>query len=144
MSDGLCLHHPRPRLPKLSILPKMKKPPIGGETPEQMLCHKKSFFLSFFSLAIADNICRMMETKEKDRKMTNTIVLNTVGELVNFLNETSLTTLVDRVAFGMDLLDTVRANENEIAIDNDLGFCDDGGFIRIDDMGYVVEDFGIC
>lgn len=86
----------------------------------------------------------MMETKEKDRKMTNTIVLNTVGELVNFLNETSLTTLVDRVAFGMDLLDTVRANENEIAIDNDLGFCDDGGFIRIDDMGYVVEDFGIC
>lgn len=86
----------------------------------------------------------MMETKEKDRKMTNTIVLNTVGELVNFLNETSLTTLVDRVAFGMDLLDTVRANDNEIAIDNELGFMDDGGFIRIDDMGYVVEDFGIC
>ena len=76
--------------------------------------------------------------------MTNTIVLNTVGELVNFLNETSLTTLVDRVAFGLDLLDTVRANDNEIAIDNELGFMDDGGFIRIDDMGYVVEDFGIC
>jgi len=76
--------------------------------------------------------------------MTNTIVLNTVGELVNFLNETSLTTLVDRVAFGMDLLDTVRANDNEIAIDNELGFMDDGGFIRIDDMGYVVEDFAIC
>ena len=86
----------------------------------------------------------MIETKEKDRKMTNTIVLNTIGELVNFLNETSLTTLVDRVAFGMDLLDTVRANDNEIAIDNELGFMDDGGFIRIDDMGYVVEDFGIC
>lgn len=76
--------------------------------------------------------------------MTNTIVLNTVGELVNFLNETSLTTLVNRVAFGLDLLDTVRANDNEIAIDNELGFMDDGGFIRIDDMGYVVEDFGIC
>lgn len=86
----------------------------------------------------------MMETKEKDKKMTNTIVLNTVGELVNFLNETSLTTLVDRVAFGLDLLDTVRANDNEIAIDNELGFMDDGGFIRIDDMGYVVEDFAIC
>ena len=76
--------------------------------------------------------------------MTNTIVLNTVGELVNFLNETSLATLVDRVAFGMDLLDTVRANDNEIAIDHELGFCNDGGFIRIDDMGYVVEDFAIC
>jgi len=85
-----------------------------------------------------------METKEKDRKMTNTIVLNTKAELIDLINNTEMTTFVDRVAFGLDLLDTVRANGNEIAIDNDLGFCDDGGFIRIDDMGYVVEDFAIC
>ena len=72
--------------------------------------------------------------------MDNLIVLNTVAELANFLNDNTMPTLVDRVAFGLDLLDTVRANDNEIAIDNDLGFCDDGGFIRIDDMGYVVSD----
>lgn len=85
-----------------------------------------------------------METKEKGRKMTNTIVLNTKAELIDLINNTEMTTFVDRVAFAMDLLDTVRANDNEIAIDHELGFCDDGGFIRIDDMGYVVEDFGIC
>lgn len=75
--------------------------------------------------------------------MDNLIVLNTVAELANFLNSNTMPTLVDRVAFGLDLLDTVRANGNEIAIDNDLGFCDDGGFIRIDDMGYVVEEFAV-
>lgn len=75
--------------------------------------------------------------------MDNLIVLNTVAELANFLNSNTMPTLVDRVAFGLDLLDTVRANGNEIAIDNDLGFYDDGGFIRIDDMGYVVEEFAV-
>ncbi len=75
--------------------------------------------------------------------MDNLIVLNTVAELANFLNANTMPTLVNRVAFGLDLLDTVRANGNEIAIDNDLGFCDDGGFIRIDDMGYVVEEFAV-
>lgn len=75
--------------------------------------------------------------------MDNLIVLNTVAELANFLNHNTMPTLVNRVAFGLDLLDTVRANGNEIAIDNDLGFCDDGGFIRIDDMGYVVEEFAV-
>ena len=49
-------------------------------------------------------------------------------------------TLVDRVAFGLDLLDTVRANGNVIDIDEEIGFCDDGGEIVIDDMGYVVSD----
>lgn len=76
--------------------------------------------------------------------MENLIVLNTVSELRDLINTTTLTTFVGRVAFAMDLLDHVRANGNEIAIDHDLGFYDDGGFIRIDEMGYVVEDFAIC
>jgi hypothetical protein len=74
----------------------------------------------------------------------NLIVLNTVTELTEFLNKTSLDTLVNRVAFASDLLERVRANDNEIAIDEELGFCDDGGFIQIDEMGYVVNDFAIC
>jgi hypothetical protein len=77
-------------------------------------------------------------------KMRNLIVLNTVAELVDLLNNTEMATLVNEVAFAGDLLNRVRANDNEIAIDEELGFCDDGGFIRIDDMGYVVEDFAIC
>ena len=76
--------------------------------------------------------------------MENLIVLNTKSELTEFLNNNTLTTLVGRVAFGLDLLDHVRANGNEIAIDHDLGFCDDGGWIEVDDMGYVVADFAIC
>lgn len=76
--------------------------------------------------------------------MRNLIVLNTVAELVNLINNTSMTTFVNNVAFADDLLERVRANDNEIAIDEDLGFCDDGGWIRIDDDGYVVEDFAIC
>ena len=81
--------------------------------------------------------------RKEEMTMDNLIVLNTVAELANFLNHNTMPTLVNRVAFGLDLLDTVRANGNEIAIDNDLGFCDDGGFIRIDDMGYVVEEFAV-
>jgi hypothetical protein len=76
--------------------------------------------------------------------MRNLIVLNTVTELVDLLNNTEMATLVNEVAFAGDLLDYVRANDNEIAIDDELGFMDDGGFIRVDDMGYVVEDFAIC
>jgi hypothetical protein len=38
----------------------------------------------------------------------------------------------------MDLLDHARDNDNEIEIGND------GGFIQIDEMGYVVADFAIC
>ena len=70
----------------------------------------------------------------------NLIVLNTVAELTEFLNHTILDTLVGGVAFGMDLLEKVRANVNQISIDDEIGFCDDGGEIQIDDMGYVVSD----
>ncbi len=76
--------------------------------------------------------------------MANLIVLNTKAELVDLINNTEMTTFVNRVAFAMDLLDHVRANGNEIAIDDELGFMDDGGYIQIDDMGYVVADFAIC
>ena len=72
--------------------------------------------------------------------MENLIVLNTKAELVEFLNNTSMHTLVNRVAFAMDLLETVRANNNQISIDEDLGFMDDGGWLEVDDMGYVVDD----
>lgn len=76
--------------------------------------------------------------------MENMIVLNTKAELIEFLDNTEMDTLVNRVAFAADLLDMVRSNDNEIAIDHELGFMDDGGYIRIDEMGYVVEDFAIC
>jgi hypothetical protein len=76
--------------------------------------------------------------------MENLIVINTVSELRDLINTTTLPTFVGRVAFAMDLLDHVRANDNEIAIDHELGFMDDGGYIQIDEMGYVVEDFAIC
>ena len=76
--------------------------------------------------------------------MENMIVLNTKAELIELINNTTLTTFVNRVAFAMDLLEMVRANDNEICIDHELGFMDDGGYIRIDEMGYVVEDFAIC
>lgn len=72
--------------------------------------------------------------------MENLIVLNTKAELVEFLNNTSMHTLVNRVAFAMDLLEMVRANDNQISIDEELGFMDDGGWIEVDDMGYVVDD----
>lgn len=75
--------------------------------------------------------------------MENLIVLNTVAELTEFLNNTTLTTLVNRVAFASDLLDHVRANGNVIDIDEAIGFADDGGDIEIDDMGYVIRDLYI-
>jgi hypothetical protein len=82
--------------------------------------------------------------EEKDKKMENLIVLNTVAELKEFLDNTSLSTLVGRVAFAADLLDHVRASGyNQIAIDDELGFMDDGGWIEIDDMGYVIDDFAV-
>lgn len=76
--------------------------------------------------------------------MRNMIVLNTKAELVELLNNTEMTTLVDNVAFAMDLLEMVRSNDNVISIDENLGFCDDGGWIEVDEMGYVVSDFAIC
>ena len=76
--------------------------------------------------------------------MRNMIVLNTKAELVELLNTTKMTTFVGNVAFAMDLLEMVRANDNLIEINEDVGRCDDGGWIEIDEMGYVVSDFAIC
>jgi hypothetical protein len=71
----------------------------------------------------------------------NMIVLNTVNELVELLNKGSLDTLINRVAFAGDLLAKVReSGYSQILIDDDLGFCDDGGWIEIDEMGYVVDE----
>jgi hypothetical protein len=71
--------------------------------------------------------------------MRNLIVLNTVAELVEFLNTNTLDTLVDNVAFAGDLL--ARVNKfNQINIDEEIGFCDDGGWIEVDDMGYVIDE----
>ena len=76
--------------------------------------------------------------------MENMIVLNTVAELKEFLNNTSLASLVGRVAFASDLLEKVRENGyNQICIDEELGFMDDGGWIEVDEVGYVVDDFAI-
>lgn len=76
--------------------------------------------------------------------MRNLIVLNTVAELVELLDTTEMTTFVNEVAFASDLLAKVRENDNVIEINEDLGRCDDGGWIEIDEMGYVVSDFAIC
>lgn len=76
--------------------------------------------------------------------MRNMIVLNTVAELVELLDTTNMDTFVNEVAFAGDLLATVRENDNMIEIDENLGRCDDGGWIEIDEMGYVVSDFAIC
>ena len=76
--------------------------------------------------------------------MENMIVLNTVAELREFLDNTGLDTLVGRVAFASDLLEKVRENgHNQICIDEELGFMDDGGWIEVDEVGYVVDDFAI-
>ena len=65
------------------------------------------------------------------------VVFNTMDELISYLDSNAPDTLVNVAAFGLDLLDLARENDNEIEIGND------GGFIRVDEMGYVVEDFAI-
>jgi hypothetical protein len=83
----------------------------------------------------------MKAQEKKERKMDNLIVLNTVAELTEFLNSNTFDTLVNRVAFADDLLALVRESGCDgIAIDEEIGFCDDGGWIGIDEMGYVVSD----
>ena len=72
--------------------------------------------------------------------MENMIVLNTLTELKNFLYHNTLPTLVNRVAFASDLLEHVRCNDNQICLDEELGLMDDGGWIGVDEVGYVVED----
>lgn len=91
---------------------------------------------------MADNICIMKAQEKKERiKMENMIVLNTVAELTELLNSGSLDTLVNKVAFAGDLLAMVReSGYSQISIDEEIGFCDDGGWIEIDEMGYVVGD----
>ncbi|NBP04004.1 MAG: hypothetical protein EBU90_28705 [Proteobacteria bacterium] len=69
--------------------------------------------------------------------MRNLIVFNTMSELVSYLDNTGIDTLVNVAALGMDLLDYARENDNQIEIG------EDGGWIEIDEMGYVVEDFAI-
>jgi hypothetical protein len=69
--------------------------------------------------------------------MRNMMIFNTMSELVSFLSSNSPSTLVNVAAFGMDLLDLARSNGNEIEIG------EDGGYIRIDEMGYVVDDFSV-
>lgn len=70
--------------------------------------------------------------------MKNLKVFNTMNELIDYLSENDVLTLVGDAAFGLDLLDHARENNNEI----EIGW--DGGFIQIDEMGYVVADFAIC
>jgi hypothetical protein len=70
-------------------------------------------------------------------KMRALVVFNTMDELISYLDSNAPDTLVNVAAFGLDLLDLARENDNEIEIGND------GGFIRVDEMGYVVEDFAI-
>jgi hypothetical protein len=82
-------------------------------------------------------------SRKRIDKMENMIVLNTVRELCDLLNNTRLDSFVNRVAFASDLLERVRQNDNMIEINHELGFCDDGGFIQIDEMGYVVDDYAI-
>jgi hypothetical protein len=73
--------------------------------------------------------------------MENLIVLNTMTELTEFLNTNRLDTLVNNVAFASDLLEKARENGfNQICINEDLGFADDGGWIEVDEMGYVVDE----
>lgn len=73
--------------------------------------------------------------------MRNLIVLNTVAELTELLNNNRLDTFVNNVAFAGDLLEKVRENgTNQICINEDIGFMDDGGWIEVDEMGYVVDD----
>ena len=92
-------------------------------------------------LDFVDNICIMTAQEKERKKMENLIVLNTVSELTEFLNHNDLPSIVNRVAFAGDLLSLVREGGYDgIAIDEEIGFCDDGGWIGIDEMGYVVND----
>jgi hypothetical protein len=97
------------------------------------------------NLISIDNLKKpcIIQAKKERKKMRNLIVLNNKAELVELLNNNDLNTFVDNVAFALDLLDMVRANDNVVEINEDLGFVDDGGWIQIDDMGYVVEEFAV-
>lgn len=73
--------------------------------------------------------------------MRNTIVLNTVAELVELLNNNSLETFVYNVAFAGSLFEKVRENEHsQICINEEIGFADEGGWLEIDEEGYVSRE----
>lgn len=78
----------------------------------------------------------------------NLIVFNTVTELHHFLDNnhddkghTQYYSLVGVAAFAGDLLSLVRSNGGVYEIVDPV---DDGGWIEIDDDGYVASDFAIC
>lgn len=67
--------------------------------------------------------------------------VNTRNELIDLLNNNDSHTFVGVVRFGGELLAEVFDGEyNQISIDHELGFCDDGGWIEIDASGNVIED----
>ena len=69
------------------------------------------------------------------------ITVKTRNELSDLLNNNDSHTLVGVVRFGGVLLAEVFDGEyNQISIDHELGFMDDGGWIEIDFNGYVIED----
>ena len=69
------------------------------------------------------------------------ITVNTRNELSELLSKNTSHTLVGLVRFGGELLAEVFDGEyNQISIDHELGFMDDGGWIEIDDNGNVIED----
>ena len=68
------------------------------------------------------------------------ITIHTRNELTEFLNSNDLPSLVGAVSFAGDLLASVRSTCGQIAIDDELGFADDGGWIEIDENGVVVDD----
>lgn len=66
------------------------------------------------------------------------MIFISVAELNDYLQNHDVDTLVDRAAFGLDLLDRVRDNDNVFEITDPV---DDGRWIEIDDDGYVVKDY---
>lgn len=69
------------------------------------------------------------------------IILNNTTELTAFLNNNDLPSLVGVVSFAGDLLAMAHATGfNQISIDEEIGFCDDGGWIEVDETGVVVDD----
>jgi len=70
------------------------------------------------------------------------ITVNTRKELTDLLNNGDYHTLVGVVRFGGELLDEVYDGQyNEIRIDQELGFVDEGGWIEIFFNGKVIDDY---
>jgi hypothetical protein len=90
----------------------------------------------FFLLDNHETECRIVGKKENTM-----ITVNTRNELTDLLSNTEYHTIVGVVRFGGELLDEVfDGHYNQISIDHELGFCDDGGWIEIDANGNVIED----